>query len=58
MNRVLVGVAVVGSIVLGGWLAYATTPRSVRSLIPDMMPLNDWHASVIGSLVVNRQLSP
>ena len=57
MNRVFVGMALFGSILLGGWLAHVTTPRPVRSLIPDMTPLNDWHASVIGSLVVNRELN-
>lgn len=57
MNRALVGITVVGSIMLGGWFAYATTLRPVRSLIPDMTPLNDWHASVIGALVVNRDLN-
>ncbi|MEM6716792.1 MAG: hypothetical protein AAF827_14245 [Cyanobacteria bacterium P01_D01_bin.6] len=55
MNRVFVGMALGGSILLGSWLAYVTTPHPVRSLMPDMTVLSDWHASVIGALVVNRE---
>ncbi len=57
MNRIWVGIAIVGSIVVGGWLAYTTTPRLVRSFIPDATPLSSWHANVIGSLVVNREVA-
>lgn len=55
-SRVLVMAAVVGSMVLGGWLAYMNTPRPVRSFIPDAQPLSSWHASAIGALVVNREV--
>lgn len=56
MKRVIVGIGIVASMAVGGWLAYASTPRPVRSLIPDMRSLSDWHASVIGALVVNREI--
>ena len=56
MNRILVIAAVIGSIMLGGWLAYVTTPHPVRSFIPDPQPLSRWHASAIGALVVNREV--
>lgn len=44
------------SVAAGGWLAYASTPRPVRSLIPDLTALSNWHVSVIGAIVVNREI--
>lgn len=56
MRRLIVVMALFSSVALGGWLAYVTTPRPVRSLIPNMVALSDWHTSVLGALVVNREI--
>lgn len=53
-NRLLVVASLVSSTVLGAWLALQSTPKPVRSLIPNMETLGTWHATVIGALVVNR----
>ncbi|WP_448169539.1 hypothetical protein [Leptolyngbya iicbica] len=57
MRLIWVMTVMIGSVLLGGWMAYVTTPRPVRSFIPDVTPLSNWHASAIGALVVNREVS-
>ncbi|MGF1459307.1 MAG: hypothetical protein ACFBSG_09810 [Leptolyngbyaceae cyanobacterium] len=44
------------SVMLGAGLAYVSTPRPIRSLIPDAALLRDWHVSIIAALVVNREV--
>lgn len=55
MQRAMAATVLVAGALLGGGMAYWLTPRPVRSLIPDMTPLESWHVSIIGALVVNRE---